>query len=99
MKRPMTQSQNTSIVHQNLNNTSIFDQTVNLKFSTSPFQYDKRCKSTLPAKNLSKPSISPEKSYKQLKKQIISNMNYKNPQVLKQSSNCKTFYWSPDLSF
>jgi hypothetical protein len=72
-RRPMTQSQNSTTVDQNLNQSSIFDDAKRKTMPAYSFNPQKRCRSTMPNVKV-RASMPPERSYKQLRNKIISKM-------------------------
>lgn len=104
-ERPSTQgnTKNTTM-NQFSQKVSIFDQNKmmpeynNFAITESPSQTGQNCHTTI-TKNRSLRSISPEKSYKRLRNRILENMKVQKQTPNLLNENCKTFYWSPDMSF
>ena len=84
---------------------SIFDQKVssppyeNLAFSESPWNTNFKNSSMFAKKSRVKKPISSEKSYKALKNKMIEKLKIEQKNHNFLNEGCKTFYWSPDLSF
>lgn len=101
--RPSTQSNQTSTI-PNLRAVSIFDnpRAQNLTTHNSPFPVKSRAKTSHVGHRNTKLRRSVptgEKSYQDLKSKLLQKMKEEKGMTQLLNENCKTFYWSPDLSF
>lgn len=101
--RPASQANKNSGLHGLSHAMPMFDQNRllppyrNLVLSESPTRSQGKTKFMFNKK--AKKLSSKEKAYKEMKNKMIHKMNIEkqNPNLLNEG--CKTFYWSPDLSF